>query len=223
MLKSGNGAGCCRYRSLARPLLPILPSRQPGHALDQSGHAPVEISGVFHTKCFIPKDPDGWPAQHYINRNTINQPVASVEIRNGCVGFFSAMHLAVCYLNATPDRTAALLTAADNFGTPSVNRWHASKLFVLADGGAIVLSKRRGFAKVLATGSASNPELEQHHRGAESLFPPSLTVGGTLNFEERMASSQQDRQRARCLRRGLRIRPGRRGREHFEGRRNIHR
>lgn len=110
------------------------------------------------------------------------------------------MHLAVCYLNATPDRTAALLTAADNFGTPSVNRWHASKLFVLADGGgAIVLSKRRGFAKVLATGPASNPELEQHHRGGKSLFPPSLAVGGTLNFEERMAYNQQDRQRAHCL------------------------
>jgi 3-oxoacyl-[acyl-carrier-protein] synthase-3 len=161
------------------------------YALEQSRHTPEEISALFHTNVH-PQGPDGWSAQHYINRNTINQPVTSVEIRNGCIGFFSNIHLAGCYLNATPDRTAALLTSADNFGTPLVNRWHASKLFVLADGGgAIVLSKRRGFAKVLAIDSASNPELEQRHRGGEDLFPPGLTVGGTLNFDERMEYCRQ--------------------------------
>jgi 3-oxoacyl-[acyl-carrier-protein] synthase-3 len=161
------------------------------NALKQSGHAPEEISGVFHTGVH-PQGPDGWSAQHYINRNTINQPVTSVEIRNGCVGFFSSLHLAACYLYAVPDRTAALLTCADNFGTPAVDRWKASKLFVLADGGgAIVLSKRQGFARLLAVGAASNPELEAHHRGGESLFPPGLTVGRTLNFEERMQYTGQ--------------------------------
>lgn len=154
-------------------------------ALEQSGHTSAEIGAVFHTNVH-PQGPDGWSAQHYINRYTINRPVTSVEIRNGCIGFFSSMHLAICYLSSTPD-PAALLTSADNFGTPSVNRWRASKQFILADGGgAIVLSKRSGFARVLAIDSASNPELEHRHRGGESLFPPSLTVGGTLNFKERM-------------------------------------
>jgi len=156
-------------------------------AVEQSGHAPEDFCGVFHTNVH-PQGPDGWSAQHYINANTINQPVTSVEIRNGCIGFFSNLHLAACFLRAKPDRTAALLTCADNFGTPSVNRWNASSLFVLADGGgAVVLSKRRGFAKLLATEFASNPSLELHHRGGESMFPPSITVGGTLNFDERMA------------------------------------
>lgn len=155
-------------------------------ALDHSRHAPTEVGALFHTNVH-PQGPDGWSAQHYINRNTINQPVTSVEIHNGCVGFFSVLHLAACYLNATPDRPAALLTSADNFGTPAVNRWTASKHFVLADGGgAIVLSKRRGFASLLAVDSASNPEMEARHRGGERLFPPSLTVGGTLNIRERM-------------------------------------
>jgi 3-oxoacyl-[acyl-carrier-protein] synthase-3 len=156
-------------------------------AVQRSGHSAEDFSGVFHTNVH-PQGPDGWSAQHYINRKTINQPVTSVEIRNGCVGFFASLNLAAGYLGASADRSAVLLTCADNFGTPAVDRWTASSLFVLADGGgAVVLSKQAGFAKLLAIGATSNPEMEEHHRGAETLFPPGMTVGGTLNFEERMA------------------------------------
>ena len=133
-------------------------------ALAHSGISAIEISAVFHTNVH-PQGPDGWSAQHYINHNSVNQPVTSIEIHNGCVGFFSALDLACCYLMAAADRTSVLLTAADNFGTAAVDRWQASQLFVLADGGgAVVLSKRGGFARLLALGSASSPELEAHHR-----------------------------------------------------------
>jgi 3-oxoacyl-[acyl-carrier-protein] synthase III len=160
-------------------------------ALAHSGHTPSHISALFHTNVH-PQGPDGWSAQHYINRYTINQPVTSIEIRNGCVGFFSALHLATCYLTATTTRTAALLTAADNFNTPAVNRWHASKLFTLADGGgALILTKNPGFATILATETTSDPELEEHHRAGENLFPPGITNGATLNFEERMAEGHR--------------------------------
>jgi 3-oxoacyl-[acyl-carrier-protein] synthase III len=160
-------------------------------ALEQSGHSATDVGALFHTSVH-PQGPDGWSAQHYINRNTVKQPVTSIEIRNGCIGFFSNLHLASCYLNGMNDRPAVLMTCADNFGTPAVNRWTASSLFVLADGGgAVVLSKRGGFARVLAVGSVSAPDLEERHRAGESLFPPSLTVGGTLNFEERMGRFQQ--------------------------------
>jgi 3-oxoacyl-[acyl-carrier-protein] synthase-3 len=160
-------------------------------ALAHYGRPSTEISGLFHTNVH-PQGPDGWSAQHYINLKTINQPVTSVEIRNGCVGFFSSMNLATCYLIAAPERTAALLTCADNFGTPAADRWRASKHFVLADGaGALVLSKRRGFARVLAMASMSNPELEIRHRGGDPLFPPSLTVGRSLNFRERIDYCQR--------------------------------
>ena len=115
--------------------------------------------------------------------------MTSVEIRNGCVGFFSNLYLASCFLSATSEHPAVLLTCADNFGTPTVNRWRAApKLFVLADGGgAVVLSRRAGFARLLAINSASNPELEPQHLGDEGMFPPGLTVGRMLNFQERMA------------------------------------
>lgn len=170
------------------PDLAVEAGRQ---AFEQSGLAPDDIGALFHT-CVHPQGPDGWSAQHYINRNIINQPVTSIEIRNGCVGFFANLLLASSFLSASADHPAALLTCADNFGTPTVNRWRAApKLFVLADGGgSVVLSKRSGFARLLAIESASNPELEPQHLGQEPLFPPGLTVGGMLNFEERMAFAQ---------------------------------
>jgi 3-oxoacyl-[acyl-carrier-protein] synthase III len=153
-------------------------------ALSHSRHTPSQISALFHTNVH-PQGPDGWSAQHYINRYTINQPVTSIEIHNGCVGFFSALHLATCHLTATT-HTATLITAADNFNTPAVNRWHASSLFTLADGGgALILSKHPGFATILATQTTSDPQLEARHRAGEKLFPPGITTGATLNFEER--------------------------------------
>jgi 3-oxoacyl-[acyl-carrier-protein] synthase III len=171
---------------------PDLAIEAAGYALEHSGHTPAEISALFHTNVH-PQGPNGWSARHYINRHTINTDVTCVEINNGCAGFFSNLHLASCYLNAAPDRAAALLTFADNFGTPLVDRWHACPtVFVIADGGAaIVLSKRRGFAKVLAVDSTSNPEMEIQHRGAERLFPPGLTVGAPLNFAERREYCRQ--------------------------------
>jgi 3-oxoacyl-[acyl-carrier-protein] synthase-3 len=61
-------------------------------------------------------------------------------------------------------------------------------MFLLADGGAAaVVSRRGGFAKVLASGAVSNPGMEELHRGGEVLFPPGVTVGRGLNFEERSA------------------------------------
>ncbi|MFX0577737.1 3-oxoacyl-ACP synthase, partial [Nocardia nepalensis] len=127
-------------------------------ALVGSGVSVGEVDAVLHTNVH-PQGPDGWSAQHYVNRRTVNRPVTSVEIRNGCIGFFSAVHLGVCFLLADVGRRAVLVTAADNFGTPAVDRWSASRLFVLADGGgAVVLSKGGGFARLLSIDSVSDPE-----------------------------------------------------------------
>ncbi|MEV4158303.1 ketoacyl-ACP synthase III family protein [Nocardia salmonicida] len=161
-------------------------------ALAGSGVDVVDIAGVFHTNVH-PQGPDGWSAQHYVNRNTVNRPVTSVEIRNGCIGFFSAVHLGACFLGADVGRSAVLVTAGDNFGTPAVDRWSASRLFVLADGGgAVVLSKRGGFARLVAIDSVSDPSLEYRHRGGERMFPPGITAGRMLNFDERLEYSRRE-------------------------------
>ncbi|WP_410598288.1 ketoacyl-ACP synthase III family protein [Amycolatopsis sp. lyj-90] len=156
-------------------------------ALEVAGRKPAEFSGVFHTNVH-PQGPDGWSAPHYINRLTVNQPVTSLEVRNGCLGFFATLNLATSYLRADRSRVSVLLTAGDNFGTPAVDRWRATTLFVLADGGgSVVLSRKPGFARLLSVHSVSDPELELRDRVGEELFPPSLTIGKALNFDERWA------------------------------------
>jgi 3-oxoacyl-[acyl-carrier-protein] synthase-3 len=154
-------------------------------ALKQAGHDPAEINALFHSNTH-PQGPEGWSAQHYILRQTVNRPITAVEVRLGCLGLLASIQLGCCFLAAVPERTAVLLTSADNMGTPIINRWRTSKLYVLADGGgAMVLSKRGGFAKVLSVGSFSKPGMEELHRGGEEMFPPGITVGTPLDFEAR--------------------------------------
>jgi 3-oxoacyl-[acyl-carrier-protein] synthase-3 len=98
----------------------------------------------------------------------------------------TSMRLAAGLLTALPEPAAFLLTAADNFGTPNVDRWRASTHYLLADGGsAVVLSRRAGFARLLAVETASAPEAEILHRAGEPLFPPGVTVGRELDIEAR--------------------------------------
>lgn len=154
-------------------------------ALERSGHAAGDFGALLHSASFH-QGPDGWSAPHYVLRHTLDRPVTAVEVRLGCLGMLAALQLAAFRLAADTANDAVLLTAADNYSTPLVDRWRASRLFLLADGGAAaVVSRRGGFARVAAIGSASSPRMEELHRGGEELFPPGVTVGRGLNFEDR--------------------------------------
>jgi 3-oxoacyl-[acyl-carrier-protein] synthase III len=165
------------------PDMAIEAARQ---AIERSGHEAADFAAVFHSNVYF-QGPDGWSAHHYILRHTIDRPVTAVEIRQGCGGMFVSLELALSYLSADQDRTAVLLTAADNFNSPLLDRWRTSKLFVLGDGGAaVVVSKRGGFARILGTGFVSIPAMEELHRGGEVLFPPGITVGQPMDLEARV-------------------------------------
>lgn len=130
--------------------------------------------------------PDGWSAVHYVLNNTIDRPVPAVEVKQGCLGMLASLDVAANRLIANPTHDAALITTGDNYSTPGVERWRASSLFVLADAGsAVVLSRRSGFARLLAVDSLSDSSMEILHRAGEELFPPGVTRGRGLNFAER--------------------------------------
>ncbi|MDV9169082.1 ketoacyl-ACP synthase III family protein [Streptomyces sp. W16] len=154
-------------------------------AVRRSGHAPDDFAAVLHSSVHF-QGPDGWSAQHYVLRRTLDRPITAVEVRQGCLGMLAGLELAACRLSAVPDRTAVLLTTGDNFGTRLADRWRASRLFLLGDAGAAaVVSRRGGFARLLAVGSVSDPGMEELHRGGEVLFPPGPSVGRGLNLEQR--------------------------------------
>ncbi|GAA3850043.1 ketoacyl-ACP synthase III family protein [Saccharothrix violaceirubra] len=154
-------------------------------ALRHAGLPADAFGALIHSTTYH-QGPDGWSAPHYVLRETLDRPISAVELRQGCVGMISALELAVHRLTADREHDAVLLTTADNFSVPIVDRWRAAKLFVLGDGGAAaVVSRRGGFARVLSVAAYSNPGMEALHRGGERLFPPGITRGISLNFEER--------------------------------------
>jgi 3-oxoacyl-[acyl-carrier-protein] synthase-3 len=156
-------------------------------ALKHDSSAASEVGLLMHSHIH-PQGPDGWSAQHYINRHTVNRPIPSTVVNNGCLGVLSSIMLGGTWLRAGSSGESVLITSADNVGTPAVDRWNASYLYVLADsGGALLMSRRPGIATILAVASVSDPALEQLHRGGEPLFPPGITVGKTLDFNERLA------------------------------------
>ncbi|MFE2995466.1 ketoacyl-ACP synthase III family protein [Nocardia sp. NPDC059246] len=168
--------------STPAPELAIAAARK---ALSASGHEPADVGALMHTYTHH-QGPDGWSAAHYVLNNTVDRPVPALEIKQGCLGMLAGLEAAANRLVANPSHDAVLITTGDNFSTPLVDRWRASKLFVLADAGsAAVVSRRGGFAKVLAVGSLSDSSMEVLHRAGEELFPPGVTRGVGLNFDDR--------------------------------------
>jgi 3-oxoacyl-[acyl-carrier-protein] synthase III len=154
-------------------------------AVKRSGLAINELDLLLYASTWL-QGPDGWLPHPYLQRHLVG-PIPALEIRQGCNGMFSALALAADYLRADPGRTAALLVAADNFGTPLVNRWRMGNGFISGDAAsAVVLSKSGGFAELLSVCSLSIPDAEELHRGAEPLFPPGLSLGHSTDFATRI-------------------------------------
>lgn len=130
--------------------------------------------------------PDGWQPQYYLQRHLIGGSALAVEIRHGCNGVFSALELAAAYLHSDPARKSALIVAADNFGTPLIDRWHMGPGYIAGDGAcAIILTKEPAFAQLLSVRTTTIPDAEEAHRGGEPLFPPGATIGRSLDFSAR--------------------------------------
>jgi 3-oxoacyl-[acyl-carrier-protein] synthase III len=167
------------------PEMALSAARQ---ALERSGLTPREIDTLLYVSVWH-QGPDGWCPQAYLQRHLLGGDCLAAEIRQGCNGVFGALELAAARLRAGEKGRGALIAAADNFGTPMVDRWRANPGFVLGDGASsLVLSNRDGFARLLSVATRTVPEMEQLHRGTDPLFPPSATTGGPLDFGSRAAA-----------------------------------
>lgn len=164
---------------------PEMALRAAGQALARCGHSATDLDLLLYAATWH-QGPEGWLAHSYLQHNLVGDRVPAIEIRQGCNGMFSAMELASYHLMADPKRKAALLVAADNYGTPLMDRWNMGRGYVGGDAAsAMVLTKEPSFAEILSVGSATVSEAEEMHRGDEALFPPGITVGRGLDFGAR--------------------------------------
>jgi 3-oxoacyl-[acyl-carrier-protein] synthase-3 len=173
-------------------------------ALRRSGLRGTDVGLLLHAVA-THSGLDGWNAASYLRHRVLGSPGPSFEIRHLSNGAVGVVELACAHLAAT-DGVAALITAGDQFGEPTWNRWRASPGLVFGDGAsAAVLSRTGGFARLRSCASASDPELEGMQRGGARLRPvPDLAPVSlherTLAFTETMPMEQVVRRMADGLR-----------------------
>jgi 3-oxoacyl-[acyl-carrier-protein] synthase III len=156
-------------------------------ALEHAQTRAASLSHLFYADVYH-SGPEGWLPYSYLQRRLAAGHVFGAGVRQGCNGMFGALALTDAVLRTAPDGRAALLVAADNFSSPSLDRWRCNPGLVMADGGgALVLSRERGFAEVLSVGSVNLPELERMHRGSTPLHPADATTGRPPDFDARFA------------------------------------
>lgn len=181
--REASGLESVAISDIAAPDMAVKAARV---ALERSSHTPEDFGALMHSAAYH-QGPDGWSSQHYILQNTLRQPITAMEIRQGCQGMLSSLAMSAHRLACEPDKSAVLITGADNYSTPLVDRWRTSRLSILGDGAAaVVVSRVGGFARLLSVGTHSAPAMEALHRGSEPLFPPAVTVGRPMDFEARV-------------------------------------
>lgn len=164
---------------------PEMALRAAQDAVKRCAQDPSDLDLLMYS-CTWFQGPEGWLPSSYLQRHLLGDRARATEIRQGCNGMFIGLELAASYLRAEPDRQSALLVAADNYGTPLMDRWCMGPGYIGGDAAsAVVLTKEPGFAQLLSVCSVTVPEAEQLHRGTEPLFPPSVTIGRGLDFAAR--------------------------------------
>lgn len=170
---------------------PEMALRAAAQALARAAHPPTDLDLLLYVDAWH-QGPDGWPPQFYLQHHLTGAAPLAVEL-HGCNGMFIALELAASYLAAQPDRHTALLVAADNFGTPLIDRWQGGGAsYVMGDAGsAVVLTTAPGFARLLTVETVAIPEAEELQRAGETLFPPGATVGRGVDFVARGEAFQK--------------------------------
>lgn len=134
-------------------------------AVERAGVPSQEYALVVHANVSY-QGLDFWSAASYLQSRTIGGRASALEVRQASNGGMAALDLAAGYLTARPGPAAALLTTADNYGLPAIDRYRSDKNIIRADGAtAFVLSRTPGVARVLSTVVIGDTTHEGLYRG----------------------------------------------------------
>lgn len=181
---------------LAPPQMAVTAARE---ALTRAGCGRDEVDLLLHASVHH-QGIDMWAPASYIQRAALGNRCPAFEVRQMSNGGMAALELAAGYLLADSGREAALLTAADRFCPPAVDRWRTETGMVFGDGGsAVVLSTKDGFARLRGLATVGDGFLEAMHRGDEVFTDGPL--GGTVpvDLDARSAVFRRDNGLAACV------------------------
>lgn len=164
---------------------PVMAAAAARQALDRAGHTMSGPSLVVHASLGH-QGLDFWTPAHYIRRETIGGDGPTFEIRHSSNGGMAAIETAAAYLTAMPSLTAALITAADAFTAPYVDRWRSENQQVYGDGaGAVVLTRQQGVARLVATATVTDADLEPVYRGTAGWAAAPMPGGEPVDLRGR--------------------------------------
>ncbi|WP_422769605.1 ketoacyl-ACP synthase III family protein [Plantactinospora sp. WMMC1484] len=134
-------------------------------ALRRAGGNPAQVAMLLHGMLAPPVAM--WHGAGYIHRQ-LGLPAggcAATDLDAGCATALIGLETASAYLRTRDEDELAVVTAADCWRLPMVDRWHTAAC-PFGDGGvAVVLSSRGGFARIAGAASLSEPFLEPINRG----------------------------------------------------------
>lgn len=158
---------------VARDIPPLTMAVHAGRqALARSGNDVGTIDTLIHA-ANAQQGPPGASLSGYVLRHLGGTDLHTMEIDQGCNGVFGAIDVAIGYLTGAARMRTALITTAESFETPLLDRWRGyGPGVIMGDGAAaLTLSSEGGFARIVSMASSTYSELEQWHRGDESLLP----------------------------------------------------
>ncbi len=133
-------------------------------ALDRAGVTRRDVALLLHGSLWF-QGLDIWPAASYVADRTGLAAVPAYDVQQRCNIGLGAVELAAATLGVSRG-TAAVVSTADRFSPPAVDRWNMHDFNVYGDGGtAMVLSTRSGFARIRSTATVADNGLEGQTRG----------------------------------------------------------
>ena len=167
---------------------PVMAVRAARAALECSAVPPADVSLLLHASMWF-QGIDFWTAAPYIHDAVLSgsRHAPAIDISQMSNGSLGGVELAASYLVADPARSAAVVTVADRFALPGFDRWRSDVAgIVYGDGAAAaVLSRRGGFARLLAVATVVDTRLESMYRGSQPFGVTSGEAGLPLDNRAR--------------------------------------
>ncbi|MGW7530534.1 ketoacyl-ACP synthase III family protein [Streptomyces sp. NPDC054783] len=149
--------------SVAPPDMAVEAGRQ---AVARSGIAADRFDLLTHGSVWF-QGLDMWATASYVAGNCVGRHTFAVDIQQRSNCAMAGLQFAVSHLAAGVGRHA-LVTTADRFAAPAMDRWNEQANLIYGDGaGALAVSTEGGLARIVSLVSLGDSSLEPAGRGAE--------------------------------------------------------
>lgn len=145
------------------------------NAISMAGVTPTQVSYLMHSylEC---QGPDFWDAAPRVALKSIGRHVPALDVRQSCNGAMGSMWLAA----TRGEENATIITTADRFERPYINRWRGDQSIFGDGAAAAVIEQGHGFARIDSIITVAENLLE-----GECFSYPGEDLDKFINFEKR--------------------------------------